>query len=556
MVLLSPTSFYMCLNLFVALTGSCVLRLRELVLMNVTQVSGMALVNSTYLDKNKTLARIPESNRLIEFVLALIFLGQCSAKYAFLSRTYWKLEHVMAFFTSRRNYALCTPDLTGSVSSKNLSPSFTFLDAIYFIVIRKLEDIDSLNPALPKYLRHTVVCGHIELELVQKFLQEYIARSDSITFASTIAILHSDEPSMEMKAMLQESEFVKHVFYVKGHSTDFSALKKVRVDVAKCAYILADKHSPGSGVEEDVGTRMTMMAVSVFGVSSNQAHQTDKRRKNLSPKIKVFAQTLLPGSISHLAYPQTTRVMCVDEMRMGIMAQNCATPGFAALAYMLSTSVSKHADWDLSGALEENIAKSAGHNISSDFKPRYYQTLLAPRNYMLQENNILFYISTEDDYTFKDMNDGDRKALRTKIVPRAMQYTDVDGLTFGANPLSPMPNPSSFSERSTSETSVHNSPSLQAAFTDNTPATTQSHQFEFGGRQINLVPQDMHGHIVICDTSNSFPRNIELLVQALKSSFANKSLGIVILSLGEPVNQRKLVLAALTALTQQPSWHT
>ncbi|KAJ1946939.1 hypothetical protein GGF37_000797, partial [Kickxella alabastrina] len=254
--------------------------------------------------------------------------------------------------------------------------------------------------ALPKYLRHTVVCGHIELELVQKFLQEYIARSDSITFASTIAILHSDEPSMEMKAMLQESEFVKHVFYVKGHSTDFSALKKVRVDVAKCAYILADKHSPGSGVEEDVGTRMTMMAVSVFGVSSNQAHQTDKRRKNLSPKIKVFAQTLLPGSISHLAYPQTTRVMCVDEMRMGIMAQNCATPGFAALAYMLSTSVSKHADWDLSGALEENIAKSA------------------------------------------DMNDGDRKALRTKIVPRAMQYTDVDGLTFGANPLSPMPNPS------------------------------------------------------------------------------------------------------------------
>ncbi|KAJ1940680.1 hypothetical protein GGF37_003873 [Kickxella alabastrina] len=58
------------------------------------------IINSTYVDKNKTPARIPESNRLIELVLALVFLGQYSAKYAFLSRTYWKLEHVVVFFTS------------------------------------------------------------------------------------------------------------------------------------------------------------------------------------------------------------------------------------------------------------------------------------------------------------------------------------------------------------------------------------------------------------------------------------------------------------------------
>ncbi|KAJ1898727.1 hypothetical protein LPJ66_002568 [Kickxella alabastrina] len=85
-----------------------------------------------------------------------------------------------------------------------------------------------------------------------------------------------------------------------------------------------------------------------------------------------------------------------------------------------------------------------GHNISSDSKPRYYQPLLAPRNYKLRENDFLFYISTEDDYTFNDMDDDNREALRTKIVPRAMQYTDADGLNFGANPLLSMPNPSVF----------------------------------------------------------------------------------------------------------------
>ncbi|KAJ2034095.1 hypothetical protein H4S03_005217, partial [Coemansia sp. S3946] len=50
----------------------------------------------------------------------------------------------------------------------------------------------------------------------------------------------------------------------------------------------------------------------------------------------------------------------VNEMRMGIMAQNCATPGFATLAFMLSTSVADHVDWDFSGVMAEAIAKSAG----------------------------------------------------------------------------------------------------------------------------------------------------------------------------------------------------
>ncbi|KAJ1942247.1 hypothetical protein GGF37_003196, partial [Kickxella alabastrina] len=116
--------------------------------------------------------------------------------------------------------------------------------------------------ALSKDLQHTVMCRHIELKPVRKFLQKYIVGSDSITFTSTIAILHSDKLSMEMKAMLQEPEFVNYVFYVKGHATDFSALKKARVDVAKYVYILADKHNPGSGVEEDVETRIVMMAQS------------------------------------------------------------------------------------------------------------------------------------------------------------------------------------------------------------------------------------------------------------------------------------------------------
>ncbi|KAJ2071523.1 hypothetical protein GGI16_009155, partial [Coemansia sp. S142-1] len=137
-------------------------------------------------------------------------------------------------------------------------------------------------------------------------------------------------------------------------ATNFKSLKRARIDLATCVYILTRKHSHGTGIEDDANTVLIALALNAFAASAGAVGG-----KPSSPRFQVFAQTLLPGSISHLNYLQTARVVCVDEMRMGIMAQNCATPGFATLAFMLSTSVADHVDWDFSGVMAEAIAKSA-----------------------------------------------------------------------------------------------------------------------------------------------------------------------------------------------------
>ncbi|KAJ2816677.1 hypothetical protein GGI24_005652, partial [Coemansia furcata] len=71
--------------------------------------------------------------------------------------------------------------------------------------------------ALPAASRHALVCGNIELESIRQFLHEFFnADHGPNIFRTTIVILHNDEPSMEMKALLRDPVYANRVFYVKG----------------------------------------------------------------------------------------------------------------------------------------------------------------------------------------------------------------------------------------------------------------------------------------------------------------------------------------------------
>ncbi|KAJ2740690.1 hypothetical protein GGI20_005672 [Coemansia sp. BCRC 34301] len=538
--------------------------------------------------------RIPESNRSVEFLLAVVFLGQYVTRFVVINANHRTLEHLVVFFAfvapviayfmsrhsesvrnsymsagvlaifyparflrlhyalnrvlailaSSTNYLRLTlirqeaASLGGDIivailvfasvvhsginwysqANKVEFTGFTFLDAIYFISMSALGQDGSIprstfseiismaivaliafavpsrvtrlvdlalktsaynkTVALPAASRHALICGNIELESIRQFLHEFFnADHGPNIFRTTIVILHNDEPSMEMKALLRDPAYANRVFYVKGKATSFKSLKRARIDLATCVYILARKHSHGSGISDDADTVLIALALNAFATSAVTRRPNGKSTASLLPKFQVYAQTLLPGSISHLHYLQTARVVCVDEMRMGIMAQNCATPGFATLAFMLSTSVAGHVDWDFSGVLAEAIAKSAddtwvksyihgisqeiyqahvpssltgksffkvaryfyrchgmlvfsvgsfshnrsphahsGHHPSVNADCGYYQVLLSPRNYILQKYDMLFAISTDVQSVLSAMQYAERVSIKSAKV--------------------------------------------------------------------------------------------------------------------------------------------
>ncbi|KAJ2611034.1 hypothetical protein H4S08_003351 [Coemansia sp. RSA 1365] len=650
------------------------------------------IINTTFVDAKHDPARISTAARLIEFLIAVVFLFQYIIRYVVINANHRSLEHavvlfafvapIAAFFISARHesirnsymsagvmaifyptrflrlhYAvdrlvaiaasmryvqltlirqeiisLCSDIIVAILFFASLVHSgvnwycqvnnvvfegFSFLDAIYSIVMSGLGEDGPIPPstfyqiismailalialavpsrisklvdlaintstyskavALPTATRHALVCGYIEIESVSQFLQEFFnADHGPNIFKTTIVILHSEEPSMQMKALLRDPMYVNRVFYVKGRATSLKALKRARADLATCVYILTSKVSSGTGVEEDAETVLIALALSAFRVPfSNQT--TDNKRLPVVPQFQVYAQTILPGSITHLTYLQTARIICVDEMRLGIMAQNCATPGFATLAFMLSTSVGDHVNWDFSGVFTEDIAVSA-----------------APRNYILQKYDMLFAISTDVQAVLSAVMFAERVSIKsTKIrknswstrVHEKVKETgrsDIPGnhtvqrgfrdilannmhieMPERSITIAPMQvnSPRRMIGRALDDTRqsrksnyisdsdssyfspAHNIESITEALPQGSSIKgTMRTRVERVARRHDQVPMNIRNHIVICDSSKVFPRSIEFLIQSLKNAYEDEDLSIVILSAGEVDSQVKLIL--------------
>ncbi|KAJ2448838.1 hypothetical protein EV183_005232, partial [Coemansia sp. RSA 2336] len=400
--------------------------------------------------------------------------------------------------------------------------------------------------ALPAATRHALLCGYIELEPVRQFLREFFnADHGPNIFKTTIVILHTDEPSMEMKALLRDPMYVNRVFYVKGRATSIRALKHARVDLATCVYILTRKTSHGSGIEEDAETMLIALALNAFNAPF----------KREASKLQVYAQTILPNSIAHLTYLQTSRIACVDELRLGIMAQNCATPGFAALIFMLSTSMAGHVNWDYSGIFTEEIASSAG-SLSNKKSPHsqlahhpqitcssYYQVMLAPRNYTLQPSDMLFAIALDVQTVLNAVMYAERVSIKSTRVPyrslrknsRASSHESSSPLRFVARSHTHVPKPNYISDSDSSY------------FTSARNNTDESHSRHPGAKVCaTQVPQHISNHIVVCDSSSVFPRSMPLLVQALRDAYEDDDLSVVILCPGQPDTQQSYELSSLT----------
>ncbi|KAJ2649068.1 hypothetical protein IWW40_003479 [Coemansia sp. RSA 1250] len=593
------------------------------------------IVNTTVVDSSGDPSRIPMANRLLEFILAVVFLGQYILRYVVINANHRALEHVIVFF------AFVAPMIAyfRSIHDENMRNSYMsagvmaiFYPARFLRLHYAVNRLVAMGASTTGFIRLTLIrqevislCSDIVVAILffaslvhscinwysqaNKVQYEGFSFLDAIysivkffnadhgpnIFKTTIVILHTDEPSMEMKALLRDPTYANRVFYVKGRATSIRALKHARVDLATCVYILTRKTSHGSGIEEDAETMLIALALNAFNAPFRQEPS----------KLQVYAQTILPNSIAHLTYLQTSRIACVDELRLGIMAQNCATPGFAALIFMLSTSMAGHVNWDYSGIFTEEIASSADdgwvksyiHGMSQEIyqahvpssltgksffkaaryfyrchgmlvfgvgslsnkksphsqlahhpqitRNSYYQVMLAPRNYTLQPSDMLFAIALDVQTVLNSVMYAERVSIKSTRVPyrslrknsRASSHESSSPLRFVARSHTHVPKPNYISDSDSSYfTSARN----------NTDENNSSSRHPATKVCATQVPQHISNHIVVCDGSPDFPRSMPLLVQALRDAYEDDDLVVVILCPGQPDTQQSYELGSLT----------
>ncbi|KAL7752186.1 hypothetical protein RI367_002231 [Sorochytrium milnesiophthora] len=176
------------------------------------------------------------------------------------------------------------------------------------------------------YHGHVLVCGNFAVTSMLEFLREFFCSDHGLeTINTQVVILNPCEPSEELSTILSDPAYLSRVKYVKGSATSFRALEKVSARDAKACFILTSMFSAQDADEEEAESIMRALAI-----------------KKFDSRLPVYIESMSPNSQSHFDYLDmaiSDHVLCVDELKLGILGQTCRLPGFVTLLSLLSTSI-------------------------------------------------------------------------------------------------------------------------------------------------------------------------------------------------------------------------
>ncbi|KAL3316348.1 hypothetical protein Ciccas_005009 [Cichlidogyrus casuarinus] len=197
------------------------------------------------------------------------------------------------------------------INDRHASANFSFDRNTYFLRLTNC--------------RHVLVCGHFTNESIRSFLKgffhvEHANRRKNLN----MVILRPQVIDLALKAILTKYHAWTH--YFNGTPNNPQDLSRISLRDARAAIVLAAPNSKFS--EEEDGANI-MQAITL---------------KAQRERLRVLVQLHHSRNKSMLHnFPRWTclsndMVICMDELKLGLMAYNCMAPGFSTLVLNLLNS--------------------------------------------------------------------------------------------------------------------------------------------------------------------------------------------------------------------------
>lgn len=175
---------------------------------------------------------------------------------------------------------------------------------------------------------HILLLGTAEIEAFKTFLTEFYHTDHGDIDTQTI-IMQGSPPNEDMQALLKSQAFNGKVGFIEGNALSTKDLHRAATDSANCVIILANKYSVNSDGED---YRNILQAFSV-----KQFVRSISNRE-----IRVCLQVLKPENkdlfTSSQNYGPHDQVICVDELKLYLLAKTCVCPGINTIISPLITS--------------------------------------------------------------------------------------------------------------------------------------------------------------------------------------------------------------------------
>ncbi|VDL97305.1 unnamed protein product [Schistocephalus solidus] len=184
--------------------------------------------------------------------------------------------------------------------------------------------------------RHVIVCGDVTAESVKHFLDDFLHADRRRTDVDVVFINHS-QPDLELRSILHRN--FTRVKYFQGTVMNHVDLHRVCMSTADACLILANSQAVDPN-QEDATNIMRVVAV-----------------KNYASHVRVIVQILQQSNKTHLLNIPTwnwnagDEIICLNEIKLGFLAQSCLAPGFSTLLTNLFSMQSLHGSASLAKAV-------------------------------------------------------------------------------------------------------------------------------------------------------------------------------------------------------------
>ena len=213
--------------------------------------------------------------------------------------------------------------------------AITLVPALTTTLIEKMNKASIYSRAffrVKKNSKHVVILGNLESTLLKEFFGE-LFHEDHEDLNLRVVILQPELPNAAMLSILHDPLYSLNVLYLEGSALNEKDLVRARIDRAIGIFIMADKNALNAD-QEDAKSILQHFCVRKF-LSETET----------SPLICL--QIIRQENIRHISIRDSESdesgddlIVCLNEIKMGLIAKTVLYPGANTLIFNLLASFS------------------------------------------------------------------------------------------------------------------------------------------------------------------------------------------------------------------------
>ena len=168
---------------------------------------------------------------------------------------------------------------------------------------------------------HVIITGVISYPVIIDFCREYFSNDNS----GHVVILSLETPSLEIRRLLRHPYYKDRLFYLCGSALSTADLKRCAANQSTGIFMLnSDSESTHSTIADDEQLKVTRGADADILMKALIV-------KSGFPGLSIFAQVQDFRSADLSVHCGCDRTLCIDEIKVSLMASNCLVPGILTL---------------------------------------------------------------------------------------------------------------------------------------------------------------------------------------------------------------------------------